>query len=287
VNEALFRKLKPQRLVDTSVSPIVIEKLKTESDKSPLPPPPSVLQTSPLPSPIATPVSLPPLSSIAHHNPLPSLAPSLISSPPPSVALQSPRPPPSEKDQSKIDSLKALASKIEELSLHGDITFKELAMVFGDHFIGKSSFEGKEVAGDISSTKYIILLIDFLEKRMPLPVDLDNVLKKLRANIDLKQCTGSSAVNDLAKSIKEKTAIPGSSCLLSGGWIGHAVMFEIERGKDGTYSFRVYNRGSGSEFHHQYLVSGTEKVAPCLALCKISDENMLNPLFVSCWIVVS
>jgi hypothetical protein len=38
-------------------------------------------------------------------------------------------------------------------------------------------------------------------------------------------------------------------CILYGGWIEHAIVYEIEKQKNGLYSFRIYNEGDGIHLH--------------------------------------
>jgi hypothetical protein len=194
-----------------------------------------------------------------------------------------------EEDEKVSEDLRLLASQIvPPPAKKTGISYRQVAMVLGDHFIGKSSFMGREVAGDTSSYIYVQLLLDSMQGRETSP-RFRAVTQKLHNVISLASYIepASGTTQKLSNDIRDRTSEKGSSVLIFGGYVGHAMLYEIKNEGEGKYSFYIYNKGEGSQFQRNYLTSGAQKVAPCLALTEISIENILNPVFLGEMLAIS
>ena len=170
-------------------------------------------------------------------------------------------------------------------SSDSELTIKHCAFVFGNSFLKDSGLEG-----DVSSVPFVELLRQFVDSKVDSGqgghdfVDA-NALKRmqltLRENvIDLRGVVDHEKIKGefLAKLKGPETAI-----LLLGGWLNHAVIFEIRGQSDGKYTINVFNRGGGDSFNTRETVGFREKTEGCLSVINIDktvfqDRDMLSQL---------
>ena len=119
-----------------------------------------------------------------------------------------------------------------------------MANIFGDSYIKGSSLEGGQ------SHTYADLYAEFLGTKGDnvSAVELQCILKD-RINL-YERATPDTIPKKIKKNLNECPK-DNQRCLLTGGWVGHAVVYEIERQSNGKYTFRVYNTGEGMQLHDQ------------------------------------
>ena len=180
-----------------------------------------------------------------------------------------------EKDPALIDQMtgwiKSLSPRTK--TPPSPVAIRELTQVFGDHFVG-GLFAKEALEGDVSAKNYASLLSRFLETAK---VE-DPRLQRMKTLLDrMQKLSTSESVATLQHTIRREVKDPEThGCLLSGGWKGHCVVFEIERQANGKYTFRVYNKGKGISYHKKADNGIIEKAAPCLAIRDISENIMLS-----------
>lgn len=110
----------------------------------------------------------------------------------------------------------------------------------------------------------------------PTPEVLADLIKHSSTAIELTNAYATSGFLKFEAKLKEKIITDlqksGDYLYFQGGWLLHAVIWEIKRetnpgeGED-TYSFRIYNSGQGIEHHASILVSSI----------KVSDDLFSKP----------
>lgn len=140
---------------------------------------------------------------------------------------------------------------------------KQLLNIFGDAFLKDSGFEG-----DVSRT-YTKLVKNFLEKSS-IPLKNQKLPGILDSAIDLRE-----GQRNLKERIKINLEAHGQS-LLSGGWIGHAVLYNIKRQRDGLYTFQVFNAGEGIEYHPSTEITHKKKIQPYVEITGITEEALFE-----------
>ncbi len=152
---------------------------------------------------------------------------------------------------------------------------RQFVMAFGDRFIKNSGLEG-----DLSSRPYIELMGEFIQSR-GFKSQLASQMSDFLSNfIDLRESKCSS--EDLRREIKKTLAASSherKKCLLIGGWVGHAIVYEIEKQTDGRYAFRIFNKGQGSELADQLEEAYHSKVAGCISVKNIRRSCFLKRIF--------
>lgn len=81
----------------------------------------------------------------------------------------------------------------------------------------------------------------------------------------------------------------GESIFIPGGWggypdqgpgkpeiAGHAMMYQVSKAVDGTYSIRIYNSGAGLTYHQASNVPG--KHNPAVEWAELSEDKATNPI---------
>ncbi len=150
-------------------------------------------------------------------------------------------------------------------------------MAFGDSLITNSGLEG-----DVSSRPYVELMAEFIQTRGFQSGLASQMVSFLTNSINLKETVLSS--EDLRKEIKKTLkAFPGDQkkCLLVGGWVGHRVVYEIEKQTDGRYAFRIFNKGDGIELADQLQESYQLKVAGCISVKNIPEKLLFKKNFLA------
>lgn len=78
---------------------------------------------------------------------------------------------------------------------------------------------------------------------------------------------------------------PGESFYFPGGWSfkgvegGHALWLEVVRQNNGLFTFRVYNRGQGSEFYDCARIQGQRHCLPFTEIVDVPLNNLLGSPF--------
>lgn len=153
------------------------------------------------------------------------------------------------------------------------VTTKHIAIVFGDSFANKSGFEG-----DYDGTPYGRLVVDFLKTTGGSHRELQKVVENA---ISLPSFS-EGAAGSLKESIKKRFDEGQKKCLLYGGWADHSITYEIEKQPDGRYAFRVFNEGSGVNFHKSSLSGYREKYDGCLSVKDIPEHLLFKSELLGC-----
>ena len=185
------------------------------------------------------------------------------------------------------------------LPLVGDILFvkktwnensdKLLLHQFGDFFGKNTGLEGRnpiqafEFYRDLLST----LLLEQNQDSQYLQ-EVQNLLDKLDQAISLTKILYSN-VNEFQSELEQalKKLSPNESVFLPGGWAGpqggHAMVYEIIKLTENSFSFRLYNRGMGSEHHFSVLSQLKNKILPFVEITNIPLESLLERPFLLAW----
>jgi hypothetical protein len=180
-----------------------------------------------------------------------------------------------EPSAARIDEFKQCIDVLATREISSPhVALREIAQVFGDHFVG-GIYGKEEIEGDRSSINYAHLLSKFLGGLGSQDPRIQRMQAMLRNMISLGEARPVSDLQRLVRAQIDNSTTHG--CLLAGGWVGHAVSFEIEKQPNGKYTFRVYNKGEGIRYHRSMSPSFIEKTTPCLAVKDIEEETMLSP----------
>lgn len=153
------------------------------------------------------------------------------------------------------------------------VSSKHIAIVFGDSFAKKSGFEG-----DYDGTPYGRLVVDFLKSKDRPNPELQKIIENA---IALHSFSGTDSAS-LKESIKMRFDSGQKKCLLYGGWADHSITYEIEKQSDGRYAFRVFNEGSGVDFHKSSLTGYREKYDGCLSVKDIPEHLLFKSELLGC-----
>lgn len=144
---------------------------------------------------------------------------------------------------------------------------KRFAMIFGDSFI-----KNTELEGDLDSKIYAASVAEFMKEEKYNESSAGKALHHALDNMVIL-----SQADDANKMIQEALKkSPDQRCLISGGWAKHAIVYEVQKNSDTTYTFRVYNRGEGAEKHLQYKSDFSQRYAPCIGFTNISEKAMFS-----------
>lgn len=83
----------------------------------------------------------------------------------------------------------------------------------------------------------------------------------------------------LSKQMETYLQKPGQTIYFQGGWLGHAIVFEITKQENGRYSFRVYNSGEGLEFHPAFNLGSRRRVFPFVEKVNVSADTLFGSVF--------
>ena len=185
----------------------------------------------------------------------------------------------------KVSSLLGASSESSETVESLALADKTLLHQFGD-FFGKDT--GLEGYSQIEAFKFYRALILDVMSREGESENLQRMVANLANAISLSiRLFGK--VDELRMDLR--TALeklnPKESVFLSGGWVGnpsgHAVVYEIIRQNNGSFTFRIYNSGSGLEYHISKTHHLKEKVVPFVEISNISIEKILARPFLRLW----
>ncbi|MEI8125927.1 MAG: hypothetical protein WCG42_09235, partial [Parachlamydiaceae bacterium] len=71
----------------------------------------------------------------------------------------------------------------------------------------------------------------------------------------------------------------GDTFFFPGGWLKHAIVYEVLKQENGLFTFRVYNTGEGLEYYARAVVEAKTHFFPFIEIIDIPSENLLNPIF--------
>ncbi len=162
--------------------------------------------------------------------------------------------------------------KIQLESAGESPTLQQMALAFGDSFVGESKFAGETVYNPFGS-----LVTSCLKERIP-ESEKNSKLQSLIENGITLSSTGLTEPKELRDTVFSQLKKQGK-CILFGGWSGHAIVYEIEKNKNGKYSFRIYNEGAGSQYHSSFQKGYRKKVDGCIAVCEIDEKRMFKKSF--------
>lgn len=165
----------------------------------------------------------------------------------------------------------------------GDDMLQQFAMVFGDSFIRGSGLEG-----ECTPAIYSSLLQAFINSRSGQFPDATSMRTLLKNAIDIFQTppSGSPTVKQRVRQALKTCSDTPKRCLLFGGWSGHAIVYEIEELPNGTYAFRVYNEGSGAEFHDQAYDPYALKAKGYIGITNISGGALFDTGFLESLVAI-
>lgn len=190
-------------------------------------------------------------------------------------------------------SIKTLETQLNRENLLNNIDDKKLGFIHGDSFISSSGLEGGESieniqfllpylkeSGLFSQKEEMISLLEECvareESRKPnfsLAKDKDSLILAQRESNQYAEL-----LCDKIKNLKN-----GERFLMTGGWRdlggGHALLYLIEKEKNGNYAFTVVNTGEGIDNHQAQEIDLKTKHKPILRLCDIDESLMANKNF--------
>lgn len=159
---------------------------------------------------------------------------------------------------------------------------REFATIFGDSFTKDTEISGSEMKnwGNYSSIPYINLFHEYL-KEANLDTPLAKKLNSMLTNyVDLSSAKLSAEdVRQALNKALDKNEAEG--VFLTGGWGGHAIMYEVLRQENGKYTFRVYNEGEGVQMHDQLQDKYKSKFAGCIEINDIPEKLMFRRSFLA------
>lgn len=177
--------------------------------------------------------------------------------------------------EEKVDAWFEVIKKFQpELSREREklVSLKNFALVFGDSFIKESGLEG-----DITSKTYADLIVKYLDSLPSQTPSTKKIRNILHNGVGLLESDLNTATKLRSKIIQ--TVAKDNKCVIYGGWIGHAIVYEIEKQKNGKYSFRIYNLGEGIEFHKLTQSQYRTKAEGCVAIKDIPKKLMFKKSF--------
>lgn len=167
---------------------------------------------------------------------------------------------------------------------------KELALqllghALGDRFLAKSPYEGFAIS---EACHYVLAYFNdpklgsqrrfrFSPLADSLPL-IEKAAAMARDSKALQTDTVEQGLLRCKKLAKDFNAVvvalkPGEKALLPGGWAsksgGHAMYYLIERKVDGTFTFKAYNTGAGSEYHSP---KKGDQIPPCFCIERILPD---------------
>ena len=159
-------------------------------------------------------------------------------------------------------------------------SWKLFAGVHLDHIIASSNLEGENFE------PALILIAQELRK-----IDLPKLAEKYEQAASLNSLIDKVKSEDEAKSLSQKFAVTlanlpvGESCLIPGGWTasppysGHAMLYEVVREEDHSYSFYVFNSGAGLNLGHPLIIDQDLKsrYQQAIKVGKLPEETICNP----------
>jgi hypothetical protein len=184
--------------------------------------------------------------------------------------------PHTEKEELTMRQLLQALSPQEPPVLKDPVNLKNIALVLGDQFIRGTRFEG-----DVGTERYTKLAAGYIQQ---LPdAEKSNALLQMKSTLDncIDLRTASLSSKNLRGQLHNKLSQPGLRCLLLGGWVGHAIVYEIERSNNDTYIFRVYNEGEGVSLLKPGISKFSLKRSPCIGIKKIQESQLFSQFFLS------
>lgn len=129
------------------------------------------------------------------------------------------------------------------------ITEKLFTHIHGDFFAKDSGHEGEALGVPVS---YLLTMLPKLRARGDSGIS-DTAIAGILQTLESAQGAVAKVNNpsDLANAIRYDLSHYGFA-MIPGGWCGtpgHAMWYEVVQEKDGSHSFKAYNRGSGVEYH--------------------------------------
>lgn len=162
---------------------------------------------------------------------------------------------------------------------------KLLIHLLGDQFAKNSKLEGHQ-------SKVVLDYVGQCLKQNPsisTKVSIQKVHSLIESALNIENNVFDTPLKrDMATLLKkeiEKAINAEQSLLIRGGWIdktaGHSMYYEIAPQKDGKYTFRIYNRGSGIDFHDLPEQPHVKLLYPaCKEIIDIEKDRILNMRFI-------
>lgn len=167
---------------------------------------------------------------------------------------------------------------IADRKYHSLMSLKTFALIFGDPFIQNSGLEG-----DFSSHPYADLIGEYIESQhlnTPWAKEIEYLVKN---PIDLRETAESPhELKNRIKEILRNNPHENKRCLLMGGWHKHAIVYLIEKQRNGEFTFRIFNTGAGSEIAEQLQEKYHTKVAGSIGVMNVKKKRLFNSNFLGC-----
>lgn len=164
------------------------------------------------------------------------------------------------------------------------VTDKQLALVVGDPYAKTADLEG----GHPSDTLTLILNClqecpDFLQQDEWLALkELYEGALAIESNVFIKNQHFHDRIETLQKYV-DQAFKDKKELLFPGGWTaypsGHAMYYKIIPQQDGKYSFQVYNRGAGLQYHASVQQDFKKLYSAFIEIGDIERDKLLNPYF--------
>lgn len=158
-------------------------------------------------------------------------------------------------------------------------TINNLALVLGDSFIEKSGLEG-----DINSITYAKFIVDYLKSKGNTSSEAERLCYTLEHTLDFRDSLSSESLRTKIKETLDHCPEGPNGekrCLFFGGWVGHAVVFEMEKKANGRFAFRVYNQGEGVNAHEKIEVGLKTKYSCFYSIDDIDEKVVLKRSFLA------
>lgn len=160
-----------------------------------------------------------------------------------------------------------------------DITLKNIALIFGDAFIKNSGIEG-----DISSGPYADLVLSYMKAKNLMTPRAKRLEFTLKNALSFENPISPTQLKERILDVIAKCP-PGPNgekrCLLFGGWVKHAIVYEIEKKTNENFVFRVFNQGDGVNNHLNVMDRYRKKFACYYSIDDIEEDILLRPAFLA------
>lgn len=126
----------------------------------------------------------------------------------------------------------------------------------------------RELFNESRDPRVSLEIFELLEKKLQTAIELYEALKS--GNLALFQMAFKEQIDKLSY---------GDSFFFSGGWAGHAIVYEIRKQIPEGYTFRVFNTGGGINYHARVVVETKDFILPFTEIVDIPKERITDFIF--------
>ena len=156
-----------------------------------------------------------------------------------------------------------LKQKIDALKQHGLCDEETKRAICGDLF-------GKAISATKSARQADLSLFE-------------DLARKIDTSMEIYQIFNQGDSEKFHEKIKGEIAglAAGKSFFFPGGWLGHAIVYEVVKQDNGKLTFRVYNTGAGLEYYKRAVVETETFYLPFIEIVDIPVEKFLDRAFLN------